>query len=346
MHFSKQLILWYLQNKRDLPWREDTNPYHIWLSEIILQQTRISQGTPYYLKFISKYPTIFDLASAEEDDVLKLWQGLGYYSRGRNLHHTSRYVAKYYKGVFPRDFKTLKKLKGIGDYTASAISSICFDQAHATVDGNVQRVLARFFNINIPVNSTKGIKYFKELSQELIDPAQPGIYNQAVMELGALICTPKNPQCTVCPVQEACEALKHKTIEKLPIKENKLRRRKRYFNFLVFNIQDSFTLLVKRTKKDIWQGLFQFPLIETKNKAGIKDILQSELLNSLTDTREMSVNLHHPGTLIHKLTHQDIHIQFWIITTQSSLKNSIEWKNVTNFAVPKPIDNFIKSYQI
>ncbi|RUA10203.1 MAG: A/G-specific adenine glycosylase [Flavobacteriia bacterium] len=345
MDFSKQLILWYLQNKRDLPWRKDTNPYQIWLSEIILQQTRISQGIPYYFKFIRKYPTIFDLASAEEDEVLKLWQGLGYYSRGRNLHHTARYITTHFNGIFPNDFKTLKKLRGIGDYTASAISSICFNQAHAAVDGNVQRVLARFFNINTPVNSTKGIKYFKELAQELIDPAQPGTYNQAVMELGALICTPKNPQCTVCPLQEACKALKHKTIEIIPVKEKKIRRRKRFFNFLVFNINNSSTLLVKRTEKDIWQNLFQFPLIETKNEAGLKDIVQSDLLNNLIGTNEITVEQQNFKPLVHKLTHQDIQIQFWVIKTQTTLKNAIKWKNVINFAVPTPIDNFIKSYQ-
>ena len=345
MDFSKQLVLWYLQNKRDLPWRNDKNPYNIWLSEIILQQTRISQGTPYYHKFINKYPAISDLAAADEDEVLKLWQGLGYYSRGRNLHHTARYITTYYNGIFPDDFKTLIKLKGIGDYTASAISSICFNKPHATVDGNVQRVLARFFNIDIPVNSNKGVKYFKQLAQELLDTTDPGTHNQAVMELGALICTPKNPDCTHCPLQEACEALKHKTTGVLPVKENKIRRRKRFFNFLVFDIQNTSTLLIKRTQKDIWQNLYQFPVIESEEEIDRENILKSDLLKIYTDDKEIKISLYNSKNLLHKLTHQDIHIRFWIVSTQSSVKNSIEWKNVTNFAVPVPIDNFIKSYQ-
>ncbi len=344
MDFSKQLILWYLQNKRDLPWRNDKNPYRIWLSEIILQQTRISQGIPYYHKFINKYPEISDLAAAEEDDVLKLWQGLGYYSRGRNLHHTARYITTNFNGIFPDDYQTLMKLKGIGDYTASAISSICFNRPHATVDGNVQRVLARFFNIHIPVNSNKGIKFFKELAQELLNTSDPGTHNQAVMELGALVCTPKNPGCDSCPLQNACEALRYKTTGTLPVKEKKIKRRKRYFNFLVFDVQKTHTLLIKRTGKDIWQNLYQFPLAETEKEITGAGLLEKSIRN-YTDDPKFMIRLYNPEAKLHRLTHQDIHIRFWIISTRSLVKKTIEWKNVTNFAVPKPIDNFIKSYQ-
>ena len=198
MSFSKQLIYWYLQNDRDLPWRKTKNPYFIWLSEIMLQQTRVSQGLSYYLTFTKEFPTVFDLANASEAKVLKLWQGLGYYSRARNLHASAKMIANEFNGVFPSTYKEIKKLKGVGDYTASAISSICFDEVQAVVDGNVYRVLSRYFGVATPINSTKGIKEFRALAQTLIDPTQPGEYNQAIMDFGALHCKPQNPLCDTC----------------------------------------------------------------------------------------------------------------------------------------------------
>ncbi len=345
MDFSKQLILWYLQNKRHLPWRKDKDPYHIWLSEIILQQTRILQGTPYYLKFLEKYPTIFDLAAANEDEVLNLWQGLGYYSRGRYLHYTAKDIVNNLHGNFPVDFKELKKLKGIGDYTASAIASISFGLPYATVDGNVFRVLSRFFNINLPINSSEGIKYFKELANDLLDTEDPGQHNQAVMELGALICTPKSPKCTECPLQHSCEALKQKTIHLLPVKENKIRIKSRYFNFFVFNIRNTHTLLIKRTQKDIWQHLYQFPLEESTGILSENEILNNPFFRSIVKNTYFHISLFNTKPIIHKLTHQKIYTQFWIIDTETVLQGSVEWKNVTNFAVPALIGNFIKSFR-
>ncbi len=233
MIFSEIILSWYRKNKRNLPWRDTLDPYKIWLSEIILQQTRVAQGTPYYEKFLENFPTIERLANATETEVLKLWQGLGYYSRARNLHTTSKIVVENHGGEFPSTYNNLLELKGIGDYTASAIASICFDEPRAVVDGNVYRVLARYFGIDTPINSTKGIKYFKELAQSVMDADQIRDYNQGIMEFGALQCVPKSPDCSVCPLKNSCVALQRNSIESLPVKVGKTKVRKRYFNYLV-----------------------------------------------------------------------------------------------------------------
>ena len=233
MIFSNKLISWYLQNKRDLPWRKTKNPYFVWLSEIMLQQTRVAQGMSYYLKFTETFPTVFDLAKADESTVLKMWQGLGYYSRARNLHATAKHIAFELDGKFPSTYKEIVKLKGIGDYTASAIASICFTEPTAVVDGNVYRVLSRYFGIETPINSSAGNKEFKELAQTLIDTLKPGTYNQAIMDFGAIQCKPKNPICLFCPFSESCVALQKNKIDTLPVKDKKTKVRDRYFNYLV-----------------------------------------------------------------------------------------------------------------
>ncbi|MGY8943774.1 MAG: A/G-specific adenine glycosylase, partial [Flavobacteriales bacterium] len=261
MKFSNTLIYWYLQNNRELPWRKSKNPYFIWLSEIMLQQTRVAQGLAYYLKFTTSFPTVFDLAKADESTVLKMWQGLGYYSRARNLHFSAKQISKELNGVFPSTYEEIIKLKGIGDYTASAISSICFNEPTAVVDGNVYRVLSRYFGINTPTNSTLGIKEFKTLAQTLIDTSQPGTYNQALMDFGALHCKPQNPLCETCPFSDSCVAFEKKLTKELPVKEKKIKVRKRYFNFLVIKTDAHKTILTERKGKGIWQGLYQFPLI-------------------------------------------------------------------------------------
>ncbi len=207
MNFKKILTNWYSINKRNLLWRSTKNPYFIWLSEIIMQQTQVKQGSPYYEAFINQFPTVFDLAEADEETVLKLWQGLGYYSRARNLHASAKHIAYELNGKFPTTYSEIIKLKGVGDYTASAIASICFDEPTAVVDGNVYRVLSRYFGIDTPINSTQGIKEFKALASTLLDTAHPGDYNQAVMEFGATQCKPKNPYCMVCPLKDSCVAL-------------------------------------------------------------------------------------------------------------------------------------------
>jgi len=223
MQFYNTLIYWYLHNKRDLPWRKSKNPYYVWLSEIILQQTRVAQGLPYFLNFTKAFPTVFDLAEAKENTVLKLWQGLGYYSRARNLHFSAKYIKNELNGIFPTTYKDLLKLKGVGDYTASAIASICFNEPTAVVDGNVYRVLSRYFGIKTPINSTEGIKEFKKLAQTLIHTKDPGTYNQAIMDFGATLCKPKNPLCNECPFANSCVSLEKNLINELPIKEKKVK---------------------------------------------------------------------------------------------------------------------------
>ena len=255
MNFSNQLVFWYLQNKRDLPWRKTQNPYHIWLSEIILQQTRVDQGLNYYYKFIQNYPTVASLAAATQEEVLKLWQGLGYYSRARNLHETAKIVCSEFNENFPSTYDELISLKGIGDYTASAIASICFDKPTAVVDGNVYRFLARYFNIATPINRSDGIKEFKKLAQELIDVEKPGTHNQAMMEFGARICKPVNPDCENCVFNSSCLGLIEKTVKALPVKLKKIKVRRRYFNYLVIETPNNATFLHKRTK-GIWKNLY------------------------------------------------------------------------------------------
>ena len=243
MKFSNTLIYWYLQNKRALPWRKSKHPYFIWLSEIMLQQTRVVQGLAYYLKFTEEFPTVFDLAKAEESTVLKMWQGLGYYSRARNLHFSAKYIANELNGEFPSTYKEIIKLKGVGDYTASAIASICFNEPTAVVDGNVYRVLSRYFGIATPINSSAGIKEFKALAQSLLNTKQPGTYNQALMDFGAMHCKPQNPLCDTCPFANSCVALEKKLTKELPVKEKKIKITKRYFNFLVIKTDDHNTIL-------------------------------------------------------------------------------------------------------
>jgi len=247
MDFKRELIHWYSINKRDLPWRETKNPYYIWLSEIILQQTQVKQGLPYYEAFVKQYPSVFDLANASEEAVLKLWQGLGYYSRARNLHATAKHIAFNLNGKFPNNYKDLLTLKGVGDYTASAISSIAFNEVAAVVDGNVYRVLSRYFGIKTPINSTTGIKEFKSLASSLIDKKQPATFNQAIMEFGARQCKPKNPDCTTCPINRGCAALQKKLTDTLPVKLKKTKVSTKYFNFLVC-IDANKNILFEKTK--------------------------------------------------------------------------------------------------
>lgn len=337
MDFSNRLIYWYLQNDRDLPWRKTKNPYFIWLSEIMLQQTRVHQGLSYYITFTKEFPTVFDLAKASESKVLKLWQGLGYYSRARNLHYSAKYIANELDGKFPSTYEEIKKLKGVGDYTASAISSICFDESQAVVDGNVYRVLSRFFGIKTPINSSAGIKEFKELAQTLIDPKQPGSYNQAIMDFGALHCKPQNPLCETCPLNDSCIALAKKTITQLPVKNQKIKIRKRYFNYLVFISDDNKTMLSERKGKGIWQGLYEFPLIETE-----KGISKEEL--SLQISENENIVLFNENEIVHKLSHQHLYTKFWIVKKDVLHENQIHWNSIKKYPVPILIANFLENF--
>jgi A/G-specific adenine glycosylase len=345
MKFSNTLVYWYLQNNRDLPWRKTKNPYFIWLSEIMLQQTRVAQGLSYYLKFTSTFPTVFDLAKADESTILKMWQGLGYYSRARNLHFSAKQIVEELNGEFPSTYEEIIKLKGIGDYTASAIASICFEEATAVVDGNVYRVLSRYFGIKTAINSTAGIKEFKALAQTLIDRKQAGTFNQAIMDFGALHCKPQNPLCEICPLSDGCVALEKNLTKELPVKEKKIKVRKRYFNFLVIKTGDDKTILTERKGKGIWQGLYQFPLIECEKIINQKEIIDSEEFIALFP-EETTISLFNKEEIVHKLSHQHLYTQFWIIETKTLKSADISWKNIQDFPVPVLIANFLEAFEI
>ena len=349
MVFSDKILDWYWKNKRDLPWRGSDDPYKIWLSEIILQQTRVAQGTPYYLRFINAFPNVIDLANAKEETILKLWQGLGYYSRARNLHAAAKMVVDIYGGRFPNTYKKLMTLKGVGDYTASAISSICFNERQAVVDGNVYRVLSRYFGIATPINSTAGIKYFKKLAQEVLHARNVRDYNQGIMEFGAMQCTPKNPDCTNCPLKDSCVALKKKKTDVWPIKLKKTKVKTRFFNYLVPLFIDEkgekSTLLKQRIGKGIWQNLWEFPLMETA-----KEIDLNIVENSCTEVLQLKgqplhISLFNVDPVVHKLSHQHLVTKFWILEIDAPVDNAILVKELKKYPVPVLISSFINAFK-
>ena len=309
MSISEKLIEWYNIGQRDLPWRHSKNPYRVWLSEIIMQQTRIAQGLSYFERFINKYPNITSLAKADEQDVLRLWQGLGYYSRARNLLVTAKTVQTHYNGVFPKSYDELKKLKGIGDYTAAAIASFCFDLPHAAVDGNVYRVLSRLKANPAPIHSTLGKKFFTNLAQDILDKKDPGTHNQAIMDLGALVCTPKNPDCTSCPVQSDCLGYKSGNATDFPVKEKRTAVQHRYFNYICFQSSGNF-LIKKRESNDIWRNLYEFPMIETKRLLGEKGLTKHKEYHSLLSQCEIFA-AKKKLDLTHILSHQKIHARLF-----------------------------------
>ena len=296
--FVNQLIKWYKHQKRDLPWRHTKDPYKIWLSEIILQQTRVSQGMPYYLKFVEQYPTVHDLATANEQEVLRLWQGLGYYSRARNLHSCAKMVVQRYGGQFPDSFDELLNLKGIGRYTAAAIASAAFNKPNAVVDGNVYRVLSRVFGVYDDISESKTQKVFEKLANQLIPEINPGEYNQAIMDFGAIQCTPKSPACAICPFTSACHAFNKGAIETLPVKTKKVKVKKLYFHYFIFE-HNGEILMQERGPKDIWQGLYQFYLIESESKMNIEDSLNSLYSRSHVVVIDISEEVKH--ILTHRL---------------------------------------------
>ena len=342
-NFSKTLVSWYLKNKRDLPWRKTIDPYKIWLSEIMLQQTRVAQGLPYYLKFVAAFPEVKDLADADEEEVLKLWQGLGYYSRARNLHATAKHVSNELNGVFPDNYIDLKKLKGVGDYTASAIASICYKEPKAVLDGNVFRVLARLYGVDLAINSTEGVKLFSNLSQKLIDKNNPDIHNQAIMEFGATHCSPKKPLCEACVFNSDCIAFKNGQVGELPVKLKKIKIKKRYFNYIVPIINNESTLLNKRTEKGIWANLYEFPLVETNKSVGLsslkEQIREQELL-----TTSLDLSLYNEKEIVHKLSHQHIHTKFWIAVSHEEIRAAIPVSEIEKYPVPVLIANFINEF--
>lgn len=349
MPITSSLIAWYLQHKRALPWRLTQDPYRIWLSEVILQQTRVNQGINYYYRFLEAFPDVQCLAAADEQEVLKLWQGLGYYSRARNLHQTAIQVVEQHKGVFPQSAVGLKKLKGIGDYTAAAIASICFGEAVAVLDGNVMRVISRLFAVDLPVNSSSGRKKLQAFTESLLDKERPALFNQAVMELGALVCTPRNPACDTCPLTFACEALKCGNVTRFPVKNPSREVTTRYLNYLVINFKNKegeYLLLRKRTGNDIWKNLYDFPCIETIQPVEFPEVLE------LAGKQEIFMSL--PFTVskvsrefTHQLTHRRLLTRFIEISLQNFPvipENFIPVKNeeITSFPLPRLIELYLQ----
>lgn len=343
--FFVKLKKWYHKNARKLPWRETDDPYKIWLSEIILQQTRVNQGIAYYYKFIDHYPTIEALASAEEEKILKDWQGLGYYSRARNLHQAAQFIHHHLKGQFPDDFEIIKSLKGIGDYTAAAIASFAFNLPHAVVDGNVYRLLSRIFGIKTPINSSLGKKEFTQLAQHLINKNDPAAHNQAIMEFGALQCTPKKPNCSQCIFNESCVAYKMGEVEKLPVKDKKVKQRKRFFHYFIIENNDQL-LIHKREGKGIWQSLYDFPLLETSRLTSSKKLLRSSEMKEIFDHQDFSI---HGVSKVRKhiLSHQIIVARFYHVKTQKFPQNEgsdymkIDKPSLKNYPIPKLIENYL-----
>lgn len=321
MNFTNALLKWYELNGRSLPWRETTNPYAIWLSEVILQQTRIAQGWEYWERFMKRWPTVEHLASATEDEVLREWQGLGYYSRARNLHKAARQIIE--AGSFPTTYETIKTLKGVGDYTAAAIASIAFNEPVAVVDGNVYRVISRYFGIDTPIDSTQGKKEFKAMAQEYLAKDKPATFNQAIMDFGAIQCTPASPYCNVCPLVETCAAYAEQKIDTLPVKSKKIKQRERVFSFIYIRCNDEIAIR-KRAAGDIWQGLWEFPTTDISN-----------------------IDLERSKAIAHKvkhvLTHQIIYADFYLLETdiKPSLPSDYIWIKETelnNYALPRLLE--------
>ena len=349
MNFSIQLLHWYKYNHRDLPWRNTINPYLIWISEIILQQTRVNQGYQYYLRFIERFPDVKTLANAKEEDVLKLWQGLGYYSRARNIYHAAQQIMNDYEGIFPSDYHEIIKLKGIGSYSASAIASIAFKQAYPVIDGNVLRVISRIYGITTAVDSSKGKKEVEEILISLIDHQNPDIFNQAMMEIGAMVCTPQQPKCETCPLQQFCAAYENKNAERFPVKTKKIIQRNRYFYYLVIRYaikNETFIYLNKRSKNDIWKNMYDFPLIESEKELSFEnDILIK--INNILQTDQFIVKLI-SKQFKHQLTHQTIYASFIDIECKLSLSESkqyieIAFNEIGAYPIPKLIDNYLTS---
>lgn len=340
--FAGILLEWYGKNKRDLPWRGTKDPYLVWISEIILQQTRVAQGYNYFLRFIERFPDIMTLASADEDEVLKYWQGLGYYSRARNL----LFAAKSMNGLFPKTYPEVRQLKGVGDYTAAAICSISYNLPYAVVDGNVYRVLSRYLGVETPIDSTEGKKLFSVLANELLDRRNPGLYNQAIMDFGALQCTPSSPICVECPLADSCIAFQNKNIQAFPVKQKKTKVRNRYFYYLYIK-SGNYIFLNKRTGKDIWENLFELPLIEVSNGHEDDNLLDMPEFKSLFVPGESPVVNCVKRGVKHVLSHQVIYADFYeILLPEDSVSLSgylkVRIDELANYAIPRLIDAFLE----
>jgi len=338
-----EILNWYHKNARNLPWRVTNDPYKIWLSEIILQQTQIIQGLSYYEKFLENFSSVIALAKADEDQILKLWQGLGYYSRARNLHKAAKMVATEFNGEFPTTYNEIIKLPGVGEYTAAAIASFAFEEPCPVLDGNVFRFISRLYNIDLPIDEQKNRKVFIELLRELMQNQPPSTFNNAMMEMGATVCKPQNPLCSNCPVQTFCEAYKNDTISIRPVKNKKVKVTVRHLNFFFIEYNNGF-YIEQRTGKGIWQNLFQLPLIETITEAKSSDLTMQ--LKSLYNYNVKN-KIIHQQSIRHLLTHQTIEAQFWYVKVDQkpmfTNKNMVftNLSDYKNFAVPKLIENYL-----
>jgi A/G-specific adenine glycosylase len=311
----------------------------------MLQQTRVAQGMPYFLSFMEAFPTVFDLAKADEEQVLKLWQGLGYYSRARNMHKTAQIIAFDLNGNFPNNYNDLLKLKGIGDYTAAAIASFAFNEVVPVVDGNVYRVLARYFDVETDIASSSARKEFTALAKELIPDDNPALFNQAIMEFGALQCVPKNPNCEICIFNSSCTALQKKKVAELPVKLKKTKVTDKFFNYLIFLDDSETTLINKRTEKGIWHNLYEFPIIETENEIDF-DVLSKLVHENYYNLEIKDISIYNENQIIHKLSHQKLHINFYKVEVSKKLNNGIELDSLRNYPFPIVIYNFIEKYSI
>ncbi len=345
--FSELLLEWHAGNDRDLPWKASGDPYKIWISEIILQQTRVAQGIPYYNKFVTMFPTVDHLASASEDAVLKAWEGLGYYTRARNMHAAAQKIVAGNNGLFPDSYKTILELPGVGAYTAAAIASFAFNLPNAVVDGNVYRVLSRLFGVGAAIDSTEGRRVFSDLAHDLLDKKNPAAYNQALMNFGSLVCTPAIPCCAECIFKNSCFAYNHDLISAFPRKLKRIAVSERWFNFLVIETEEKF-IIEKRNGKDIWKGLFQFPLIETTRNISSGKVLKMPVTRQFFGDDEIEIN-EITSSVKHRLTHQQITARFIRIT--HSLKDLrlapghliVKKNELKKFPFPKLITNYLKN---
>lgn len=342
------LLAWYDRNGRDLPWRHTCDPYRIWLSEVILQQTRVAQGMAYYERFTERFPQVESLAAASEDEVLKLWQGLGYYSRARNLHAAAKQIVETFGGRFPQRLDDVRSLRGVGEYTAAAICSAAFDAPCAVVDGNVYRVLARLFDVALPIDSTAGRRAFAELAQSQLDTARPGAYNQAIMDFGALQCTPAQPRCETCPLKGRCLALAAGTVAGRPVKQSRTKVRDRYLNYLHLTCGD-WTLLCRRGAGDIWQGLYEFPLIETPGPVDFSRLAGTDAFRRWTGEGPWTL-LRSVAMPVHQLSHQRLHAAIHRIElpvlSPAALAAAVATESLGDYAVPRLLDRYLIKYQI
>ena len=340
MELNKLILKWYDINKRDLPWRKTKNPYNIWISEIILQQTRMEQGINYYNRFIFRFPNLKSLANSKEKDVLILWQGLGYYSRARNLYYTAKYIFNELNSQFPESYEQLIKLKGIGDYTASAISSICFDKAQPVLDGNVFRIISRVYEIKHPINLNNSRKVFKEKAKEMMPTERYGDYNQALMDFGSIICKPLNPLCSSCVISKICSAYNNNSVEYFPVKSSKSKIKLLYFDYIVAKHNNQ--LLIEQIKEGIWKNMYQFPVHVSESKKINKEI--TKFFSEKYQVKNLIIKRIDSEFIQHKLSHINIRARFWLTENKINVDEGIYLSSFKEYPMSKLMHKFIEKY--